>query len=388
MSLETTATQESMSQKLADIQASISKMQKSLRQESEADRSTQIAQEDGEQISKNLQQLIQAADSFHSNASSVLGKRSTIWDGSILGNPLDEDQVRNIQDWIPEAPGPESKAVPQSTVQVTEAIVQKPTSLSPFTTGTAITEPDTEDDSDTENDLFQSLYDRAISNFKAGHYDRAEMFLARVVSRLKSKPDSRIEVATARLMHAHVCTLQGKRQDAENVLKVLAMSAKLEIASCANHILATSCFQRKDFANALRFCKKARTQRRKTMGRESPLFAESMLFLAKIHDADGDLAEAEVCRALVSPIQEHFDCISPFTYLWNAVSCEESLRLFFVDCLPSELEEDKEHSLTQQVREIISRVCAETHIADRGSTHGHCTPHGFLHRGILIWVLD
>jgi len=54
-------------------------------------------------ISSNLRHLINAAKSFHSSASTVVaeGSRSTVWGGSILGDPLSREQFEGIENWIP-----------------------------------------------------------------------------------------------------------------------------------------------------------------------------------------------------------------------------------------------------------------------------------------------
>lgn len=53
-------------------------------------------------VISSLQTMQQAAKSLHSSASTVIeGRRSTVYDGSVVGDPLSEDQFRNISDWIP-----------------------------------------------------------------------------------------------------------------------------------------------------------------------------------------------------------------------------------------------------------------------------------------------
>lgn len=54
---------------------------------------------DNERISHNLQSLVQAAESFHSSASTVAAG-STVWGGSVMGEPLTQEQYGNIEEWI------------------------------------------------------------------------------------------------------------------------------------------------------------------------------------------------------------------------------------------------------------------------------------------------
>jgi len=48
-----------------------------------------------------LKKLVNEADSVHSSASTVVGDRSTVWGGSVFGDPLTQEQYRGIRDWIP-----------------------------------------------------------------------------------------------------------------------------------------------------------------------------------------------------------------------------------------------------------------------------------------------
>jgi len=59
--------------------------------------SPELAQ-DNERITQNLKFLIQEAEALHSSASTGVGdSRSTVWGGSVLGDPLSDDQYRSIQ---------------------------------------------------------------------------------------------------------------------------------------------------------------------------------------------------------------------------------------------------------------------------------------------------
>ena len=48
--------------------------------------------DENERISRNLHQFVRAAEAFHSSASTVASDRSTVWGGSILGDPLTQDR--------------------------------------------------------------------------------------------------------------------------------------------------------------------------------------------------------------------------------------------------------------------------------------------------------
>ena len=53
-------------------------------------------------VSRNLRRFIRASESFYSGASTVIdGARSTVYDGSIMGNPLSAAEKEYIRQWIP-----------------------------------------------------------------------------------------------------------------------------------------------------------------------------------------------------------------------------------------------------------------------------------------------
>jgi hypothetical protein len=53
-------------------------------------------------MANNLRKLLIQAESVNSSASTVIeGDRSTVWNGSVLGDPLSQEQYRNITGWIP-----------------------------------------------------------------------------------------------------------------------------------------------------------------------------------------------------------------------------------------------------------------------------------------------
>ena len=88
-----------MIQQLADIQLAITKVETALRRES---RIGQDASEgDNQRLVRNLKQLLKTAGSFHSNASSSMGNRSTISNGTISRSSLTEEQIHSIRNWIP-----------------------------------------------------------------------------------------------------------------------------------------------------------------------------------------------------------------------------------------------------------------------------------------------
>jgi hypothetical protein len=69
----------------------------------------------------SLQSMAQTAKSLCSNATTVIeGERSTINGGSIRGDPLTEDQFRNIRNWIPTA----AKDLPNDTSGDAAAVIR------------------------------------------------------------------------------------------------------------------------------------------------------------------------------------------------------------------------------------------------------------------------
>lgn len=89
--LQSNSSQADVSRTLLDLKSQIGRVEGALQSRDNL-LSTGDDRQERDRISSNLQRFIRAAESFHSSASTVVGDRSTVWGGSILGDPLSHDQ--------------------------------------------------------------------------------------------------------------------------------------------------------------------------------------------------------------------------------------------------------------------------------------------------------
>ena len=88
---------------MTGLKSQIGRVEIALQARTDAEPPSSDIGEDSERISRNLRLFVQAAESFHSSASTIIadGAGSTVWGGSVVGDPLSDEQHRNILDWIP-----------------------------------------------------------------------------------------------------------------------------------------------------------------------------------------------------------------------------------------------------------------------------------------------
>ena len=307
----------------------IGTIESALQFEKKAEALSPDIQEESDRISNNLRQLIVAVGSFHSSASTIVGKgrRSTLWQGSLLGEPLDEEQRQQIQRWIP--PPHDTTGHNRDEDLPTELHSEMYESSAHHTWTSPIVEtqptgPRSDYDSDTESDMLKILYNLAVSNYEAANYPKAEIFLCKILAKPVLRSDARINLVKVRLMLTYTYGVQGKWSKAKTLLSTQALSTDhngLPTGS-ADHTLALISLEEPDLVNAVHFYKRACSPRRKAFGKLSFLFHESMLLLARIYEAEGDLAEAEVCRVLVPPEHNNHEATTALSYLQMTISRE------------------------------------------------------------------
>jgi hypothetical protein len=333
--MQANATQKQMSNKLNDIHLGIGKIENALLLEFRMNASPADIKEDNDQVSKTLTKLARAAHSFHSSASTVItgGKRSTIWEGSIMGEPLGQEQLRTIQNWIPRPratdflgkdEGEDISSTPGSDHLLAGQPLWSPGSL---VTKVGESESESDTDSDTEADMITRFHDFAIANYNNGNYPKAEIYFSKVIAKSAKRSNSGVDLTKVQIMQAYVCGAQDKWPEVEKILHGLAVSGSADesLSSAVNHTLALIHLQERSYADAIRFCKRARSSRRKILGKSDPFFYESMLLLARIHEFEGDSAEADVCRTFVPKEWRDYVDLEPLAYLRKLVFWHESL---------------------------------------------------------------
>jgi hypothetical protein len=129
---------------------------------------------DSDRMRRNLRNLIREAESLHSSASTIVGDtRSTVWGGSVLGDPMSEEQYNSIQNWIP----------PPKIEE--ESVDSKEESEAAFLDSTLgkrqASDLESDSDSDIEWHLAKRYRDIALTSFKKKDYARAESFYRKVI---------------------------------------------------------------------------------------------------------------------------------------------------------------------------------------------------------------
>ena len=318
--------QDTINQKLGEVQLSMSSIESALHYEKKAETFSSSIREDNDSISKHLKQLSEAAGILHSSADFIIGpeKLAALLDESRLEEPLGKVCSNATSSWTPTSSHTKSRRSGCETpVSKSETIFSREQLLSsPPTTQAA-----SDSESDTENDMFSRIWDLAVTHYKAQDYAKAETFLTKLTLRSPPKSTAQTHLVTIRIMLAYAYGAQEKWTQAEQILLSTASLPNNPdtITGSTYHTLALIFLQNHAFTDAIHFCRRARSLRRKTFGKTGPPFYESMLLLAQIHEAEGDVVEAEICRTFV-PLEERRDVdIEPLSYLAMLVPRDEDL---------------------------------------------------------------
>ncbi|KAK3293689.1 uncharacterized protein B0H64DRAFT_218475 [Chaetomium fimeti] len=258
---------------------------------------------DGNQITQNLRQLVRVAETFHSNASAITreGPRSTVWGGSVLGDPLTREQLFNIESWIPPPSNSQGSA----------------TQASPDVGPSYRSDSDSDDDIDEA--LLKRLRELAVESREKGDYPKAENFYRKVINRSEASESSYgpQDLVRDRIGLAYACLYQRKWADAEAIILPIAMERKVaDIAVYLGlHALALASVANSDFAKADRFCKRALWGKRKIFGKENLSCWETLALLSRICEAQGEMEEAEAHRTFIPPSYQPVLHLEPLVYL-------------------------------------------------------------------------
>ncbi|KAK0742931.1 hypothetical protein B0T18DRAFT_391809 [Schizothecium vesticola] len=226
---------------------------------------------DGNQITRNLRQLVRVAESFHSHVSTITkeGRSSTVWGGSVLGDTLTRERFS-----------------------------------SGITTPSTVVDPSHHPDSDDDIDeaLLKRLRELAVESRQQGDYARAENFYRKVINRSESSESNYNpqDLAQDRIDLAYACLRQRKWADAETIILPIAMERTLaDIAVFVGlHTLALAHMHSSEFAKADQCCKRALWGKRKTL-EENPPCWETLALLSRICEARGETEEAEAHRTFI-----------------------------------------------------------------------------------------
>lgn len=288
------------------------------------------AREENDRISRNMRKLVRVAEDFHSSASTIVmdGPRSTVYGGSIMGDPLTDEQVSGIHNWIP--PPIEEEPVPGD----------HPQSDGTSTTAVEVGRLSDSDD-DIDKELAKRLEELAMTNQKAGEYQKAENFYRRAIDSGETSHRSSQDLAMMKTNLAYVCVRQEKWSEAKEIVDPLAFEKKVHdvLVYHSIHALAMVSAKNSELDAAYRYGMRALWGKRKVMGKSHPSCWDTSALLSRICFARGDVVDAEVHKSFIpsssfqeghqrnsiySPSRELSD-LDALAYLDRAVLTEQAV---------------------------------------------------------------
>lgn len=192
--LSSSSSQDSIQRVLSSLKEQIGRIEGNLNERQALSLSPAESAE-RERMSRNLSRLARMANNFHTSASTIIeGDRSTMWGGSVLGDPLTQEQHGRINDWIPPAVLEEDE---YPAPEETDRITREPSPGS-----------DSDSGSDVERDLMNHFEELGISEYKKSNWEKAEMYLRKVVMRETKRQSQAISETKA--MFICCCMLTNK----------------------------------------------------------------------------------------------------------------------------------------------------------------------------------
>ncbi|KAF5571386.1 hypothetical protein FPHYL_503 [Fusarium phyllophilum] len=191
------SSQDSVFKVLSGLQSQLRHVEVALHTSSSASPGPSSGREDDDRATQNLQQFVQVAKNFHSSASTILreGPRSTVWGGSIMGDPLTEAQTSMIERWIP----PTVNEEPRSPVDA---------------------------DSDSETEFARRIEELAIKNEADGDHAKAEQFYRGAIEHGESSSRPGSDITAMKIRLAYACMRQEKWTEADEIMSPIAFGRK------------------------------------------------------------------------------------------------------------------------------------------------------------------
>ncbi|CZR38248.1 uncharacterized protein FPRO_06561 [Fusarium proliferatum ET1] len=290
--IHSNSSQDSVFKVLSGLKSQLRNVEVALHTSSSASPGPSSGREEDDRATQNLRQFVQVAENFHSSASTILreGPRSTVWGGSIMGDPLTEAQTSLIERWIP----PPVNEEPHSPLDA---------------------------DSDSETEFARRFEELAIKNEVDGDHAKAEQFYRGAIEHGESSSRPVSDITAIKIRLAYVCMRQEKWTEADEIISPIAFERKTNdiLVYHGMHALALAYVDDSKLEEAERYCKRALWGKRKVLGKDNLSCWETLTLLVFICKARNRTAEAEVHRSFIPNYETIAIDPEALTYLERSV---------------------------------------------------------------------
>ncbi|KAG5805454.1 hypothetical protein H9Q74_010224 [Fusarium xylarioides] len=270
--IHSNSSQDSVFKVLSGLQSQLRHVEVALHTSSSASPGPSSGHEEDDRATQNLQQFVQVAKNFHSSASNILkeGPRSTVWGGSIMGDPLTEAQASMIERWIP-PPVNEELGSPVDA------------------------------DSDSETEFARRIEELAIKNEADGDHAKAEQFYRGAIEHGESSSRPGSDITAMKIRLAYACMRQEKWIEADEIMSPIAIERKTNdtLVYHGMHALALAYLDDSKLEEAERCCKRGLWGKRKVLGKDHWRCWETLSLLVRICIARNKTMEAEVHQSFI-----------------------------------------------------------------------------------------